>query len=179
MSPRALTAIAVFGGFALLSAGCQSGEQAAEGEAQMQETGQAVSLPDTTAASVWSYLQQVSYQTAWSTWPGKGKLYAGTEPHGMLLTTYLSPVALDALTNKAGAMPAGAIIVKENYAPDSTYAAATVMYKVSGYDPQNNDWFWMKRNADGTVEAQGRVPMCAGCHAQAKDNDYVVTGSIR
>jgi hypothetical protein len=78
------------------------------------------------------YLTAQDYQEAWELWPGKGELYEGTEPHGMLLTTYLNPEALEALNNKAGSMPDRAIIVKENYMPDGAYDAMTVMYKVPG-----------------------------------------------
>ncbi len=36
-----------------------------------------------------------------------GEYYTGNEPHGMLLTTYLNDLALDALTNAAGEMHVG------------------------------------------------------------------------
>ena len=91
-------------------------------------------LPDTTAASVIAYLDEVNYQESWDLWPGLGEKVEGGEPHGMLLTTYLNPVALQAFNDKAGA-----IIVKENYMLDGTLAANTVMYKQSGYNPDHND----------------------------------------
>ena len=46
-----------------------------------------VELPDTTAAALWAYLESQQYRQRWSLWPGKGRLYTGSEPHGMLLTT--------------------------------------------------------------------------------------------
>ena len=52
-------------------------------------------------------------------------------------------------------MPDGAIRVKENYTPEGNLAASTIMYKKSGYNPQHNDWFWVKSLADGTVEKEG------------------------
>jgi hypothetical protein len=168
MSFRAFGGLALAGCLALTAA-CATGEEA--DEATMD------SMPDTTAASLWAHLQETGY-TEWATWPGKGKLYAGTEPHGMLLTTYVNDLALDAITNKAGAMSAGAIVVKENYMPDSMLAAVTVMYKTEGYNPQFNDWFFVKRLADGTVEASGRVGGCQGCHSQVAANDYLFTGSL-
>jgi hypothetical protein len=153
---------------------CAGGEQApAEDMPAMQ-----VTAADTTAAGLWSHLESADY-SSWPMWPGKGELYEGTEPHGMLLTTYVNQSGLDAITNGAGAMPAGAVVVKENYMPDSTLAAITIMYKSEGYNPEYNDWFWVKRLADGTVEASGRVAMCQGCHAQAAANDYLITGSLQ
>ena len=76
--------------------------------------------PDTTGSAVWNFLQEVNYQEDGELGPGKGEKYQGGEPHGALFTTYLSPAALDALTGKAGSMPNGAIIVKENYTADGT-----------------------------------------------------------
>ncbi|MBI4513620.1 MAG: cytochrome P460 family protein [Gemmatimonadetes bacterium] len=136
-------------------------------------------LPDTTGAVVWAYLQQVNYRQNWNTWPGKGTLYKGQEPHGALLTTYLNPLAHDALTNKAGKLSAGAIVVKENYAPDSTLAAITIMYKVAGYNAEASDWFWLKTDPNGVVDVQGRVGMCQSCHGAKKDNDYIMTASLK
>ena len=137
------------------------------------------SLPETSGSAVWDYLEGVEYRTGWELWPGKGEKYEGTEPHGMLLTTYLNDAAFEALANRAGSMPPGSIIVKENYMPDGTYDAATVMYKVAGYDPSNNNWFWTKITADGAIEAEGRVADCAACHSARSDNDYIYTGSLQ
>lgn len=147
------------------------------GEAEGQREGRQ-QLPDTTAEALWSYLQQVDYRNNWQMWPGKGELYEGQEPHGMLLTTYVNDAALRAVSGTAGSMPSGAIVVKENYMPDSTLAATTVMYKSSGYDAQHNDWFWLKRLADGTVEVSGRGQGCISCHGGQNTNDYIFTSSL-
>lgn len=158
----------------LAMAACTPAEQEqAEGTPSMRAT-----MPDTTAASLWAHLRAEDYPANWPLWPGKSELYTGTQPHGMLLTTYVNDAALDALTSKAGTMPAGAIVVKENYMPDSVLAAVTIMYKVAGYNAAFGDWFFVKRLADGTVEAQGRVGGCQGCHTQRADNDYLFTGSL-
>ena len=47
------------------------------------------------------------------------------------------------------------------------------MYKVEGYNPEHNDWFWLKVLADGTVDCDGRVEGCQECHSALKSNDYV------
>lgn len=169
MSFRAFGSLVLAGCLALTVA-CTAEEEA--GEAALDHA-----MPDTTATALWAHLEESGY-TEWATWPGKERLYAGTEPHGMLLTTYVNALALDAITNRAGALSAGAIVVKENYMPDSTLAAVTVMYKADGYNPEFNDWFFVKRLADGTVEASGRVGMCQGCHSQVAGNDYLFTGSL-
>ena len=186
MLTRALGALVLSAGLVVLP-GCYGGGEAesemGEGEMGEAETGgamaQAVPLPDTTAASLWDYLQSVDYRSNWELWPGKGEKYKGQVPHGMLLTTYLNPAALEALTGMAGSMPEGAIIVKENYMPDSTLAAVTTMYKVTGFNPEHNDWFFAKQQPDGTVEVEGRGPGCQACHSQRAENDYIFTGSLK
>jgi hypothetical protein len=112
-------------------------------------------------------------------WPGKTALYKGTEPHGVLLTTYVNGAALKAIEGKKGSLPVGAIVAKENYMPDKKLAAITVMYKVKGYNPQAGDWFWVKYLPDGKIEAEGKVDMCIGCHGSKKENDYVFTGPLK
>ena len=175
-----LIVILSFAAVAVVGAAC-GGETAAEPTNTTAPTSspEGAELPDTSGSAVWDFLQEVDYQTNWGLWPGKGELYEGTEPHGMLLTTYLNDAALEALNSKAGSMPDGAIIVKENYMPDGTYDAATVMYKVDGYDAANNDWFWAKIAADGSIDAEGRVQDCAACHSARADNDYIYTGSMK
>ena len=135
-------------------------------------------LPDTTADSLVVYLDEIDYQESWELWPGLGEKYEGGDPHGMLLTTYLNPAAYDALTDKDGVMPEGAVIVKENYTPEGELAATTTMYKKSGCNANHNDWFWLKVLADGTVDKQGKVEGCQTCHGEVADNDYVWTGQL-
>lgn len=130
--------------------------------------------PDTTVEALWRHLQDEGYRQNWSLWPGKGELYAGTEPHGMLLTTYVNEAGRRALPQGVENLPAGAIIVKENYMPDSTFAAATVMYKVDGYNPEHANWLFAKYDSTGAAEAFGRAEGCTSCH-QAAESGYVYT----
>ena len=140
------------------------------------------STPDLPAAdgnAVWDYIQEVDYQQNWELWPGKGELYEGGEPHGALFTTYLNPNALQALQTKAGAMLNGSIIVKENYSPEAVFSLVTIMYKVNGYNPENNDWFWAKIGAGGDVQAEGKLMGCQACHGGGRANDFVLTAPLK
>ena len=103
----------------------------------------------------------------------------------MLLTTYLNDVALQALSSGASRMVPGAIIVKENYMPDSTLAAVTTMFKVEGYNSDVNDWFFTKHLASGELDRtpdgmamEGRLPGCTNCHGAVQTNDYLFTGKL-
>lgn len=185
MRRRSMLRVSVVGGALALGA-CAPDDQQVDATAEVveavAETSMAeTSMPEPTAAAVWEHLQSSDY-TSWSRWPGKGERYQGAEPHGMLLTTYVNDLALDALTNGAGQMPVGAIIVKENFMAAGTHAATTVMYKAAGSDPEHNDWWWLKRDADGTIAAEGgpegMAQMCIGCHSGKSDNDYIFTGVL-
>jgi hypothetical protein len=131
------------------------------------------------AEAVWNELEQENYQDNWSLWPGTDAFYEGTRPHGALLTTYVNGRALDAINAEAGTMPPGAMVVKENYTPEKKLAAVTVMYKAAaGFDPDHNNWFWLKRLPDGEVAASGEVQSCIGCHSRKAGNDYLFTGDL-
>jgi len=101
-------------------------------------------------------------------------MYQAAPPHGAWLSTFVNDSARKALERGDMKMPAGAIIVKENYTPAKMLDAVTVMYKSAGFDAANNDWYWLKRGADGKVQAEGKVAGCIGCHQPAK-RDYVLT----
>lgn len=156
--------------------------QAVDSAAMAGDTAEQMSAsPDTTAAALWSYLEAVDYASSWEMWPGKAAMYPATEPHGALLTTYVNETAMAGLTvpgETSAGLPAGAVIVKENYGADSALVATTVIFKSEGYDPPHNDWFWLKRNADGTVAASGRVEGCIACHGQRAANDYLMTETV-
>lgn len=172
----------------LLAACADTGEEAENGEDQPESSGEAatapasgqqVAGPDTTAAALWAHLEEEAYRDSWQLWPGTDPLYAGTEPHGMLLTTYANSTAYDALVaGQVANLPPGSIIVKENWMPDSTFDASTVMYKVDGYNPDHQDWLFAKFDAAGVPDAFGRAPMCQACHQNA-ESGYIYTAVER
>jgi hypothetical protein len=129
--------------------------------------------------ALWDHLKKMDYTKKWKMWPGKAALYKGTEPHGVLLTTYVNGPALNAISGKKGMLPYGSIVVKENYSSEKKLMAYTVMYKVKGYNPSGGDWFWAKYMPDGKIEAEGKVEMCISCHGKKKDNDYLFTGALK
>ena len=77
-------------------------------------------------------------------------------------------------------MPHRSVIVKENYGPDGqTLQSLTVMMRVKGFDPDNNDWWWAKYEPDGSIaklggkRVVGKVSSCAECHSTAEGGDLV------
>ena len=135
--------------------------------------------PAADGKAVIEYLNQQKYQDNWQLWPGKSELYKGTHPHGAFLTTYVSAGAYKAIEEKAGGIPDGGFIVKENYSPEKKLAAVTVMYKKSGYNPEGGDWFWLKYAPDGKIEKEGKVGGCIGCHSAVQTNDWLFIGPLK
>lgn len=118
------------------------------------------------------------------------KPYEGSEPHGAILVTMQSKVTVGGHT--------GAVVIKNNYMgpnvsvesvannPDRDLVAVTVMFRrEAGYDNENQNWFWAKYSADGSLQTNpkgaklaGRVSKepegaCIGCHKGAPGGDYV------
>lgn len=126
--------------------------------------------PEDTQA-VWNYITEANPYSEWGTWPEpqfEGYLQSGA-PHSKVVRMFVNETALDVASSFPGEMPDGSIIVKDNMTGESLdspgdLGAVTVMYKVTGYNPDGGDWFWAKYQADGSVDAAGRVASCAGCH---------------
>ncbi len=112
--------------------------------------------------------------------------YIGQHPHGAFLQTLEEVVLVGGNT--------GPVIVKRNFGgpgvsqgrvdgnPRQYLEAVTVMFKRPGYDPQNNDWLWVKYRPDGSIDKTpegiflaGRVAGCIACHSNAPGGDLVFT----
>jgi hypothetical protein len=115
--------------------------------------------------------------------------YKGQPPHGAILTTVDTRLTMG--SNK------GELIIKKNYDgpgvskqtvaddPQGYLKAITVMYRRTGYDPENKDWFWVKYKPDGSLHtnpsgmplagrvAKGMSSGCIACHQAAPGGDFV------
>ncbi len=118
--------------------------------------------------------------------------YEGTEPHGMMLETFYSRAKVDGhegvLVVKRNYGPAGVEASEVMMAPDRHLGAITVMFRrEKGFDPDNQDWFWVKYAPDGSVMtnpkgmmlagrvAKGADKGCIACHSGAPGDDYLFT----
>ncbi len=128
-----------------------------------------------------SYITEVKPYKEWDLWPGTEKMYEGTEPHGVLLTTYVNKQALKGIEQGMleQGMPDGSIIVKENYSADKELINVTSMYKRKGYNPEAGDWFWIVHTPDKEVDNAGKIGMCISCHSQMEHRDYLFIGPHR
>lgn len=143
-------------------------------------------LPEATGAALVEYVLSTSPYTEWGSWPANdvddfSGLLASAEPHGSTVRIFVNDRALRAIARDSfdGTLPNGSIVVKENYggpldAPGDL-SALTIMYKVGGFNPEANDWFWVAASGDGsTLRAEGAVEGCINCHGQDGNSDYLL-----
>jgi hypothetical protein len=124
------------------------------------------------------YITQDTPYASWTLWPGENRLSPGKEPHGTFITTYVNPVAHQAIITQSG-MGYGSLIVMENYDADKKLTGLMVMMKIKGYNPQAGDWYWFHYDPQGTVLAAGRIESCINCHRSKNDNDFVMTAPVK
>jgi hypothetical protein len=132
-------------------------------------------LPEPEPLHILFYLEREDFRNNWKIWPGQGPMSEGSEPHGILLTTYLNDLAYAAVENPEGSMPYGAMIIKDNFSAEQDLVASTLMYKRGG---GASSWFWLKWQPDGGIDAFGTAQSCIDCHGMAEQNDYILTESI-
>jgi len=115
-----------------------------------------------------------SYQQ-WAQFSDRQGTLPSVLPHGPMSRVFINDEVESAMTAFTGELPDGSIIVKENVgtSPQVTEAALTVMWKVAGFDPPNNDWFWANVTPNGEIVAEGKVQSCTVCHGGVRDNDFV------
>ena len=126
---------------------------------------------------MWSFIKSTRYDQ-WAPAGDNGDFRKSDRPHGAMVKTYMNRVA----AGNSAELPHGSIIVKENYSPEKKLMAVTMMYRSKGYNPDANDWYWIKYNADGTTAmmdtAKGKMAIagkakgCMECHSGADGDDY-------
>jgi len=149
---------------ALLIAGCDGGGDTDEGMTD-QEIGEQIG-------------QEIEGWEDWTTIePWDGIQPSSDCTHGAYVEITFNDLAAQAYGSDD--LPDGSLIVKRGYdAPDGSEPRGfvTVMKKIDGYDPDTNDWFWLRIADDGTLsdDAIGKATFCSSCHA-AGGTDYLLT----
>jgi hypothetical protein len=130
-----------------------------------------------TGANLFTLISQTDPYQQWAQFPDAQGVVDSNAPHGAMARIFINQTVEDSLGNFTDALPVDSIIVKENLGENATEKAdaLTVMWKVSGFDADNNDWFWMNVTPDGQINAEGRVDGCISCHQGARSNDFVFT----
>ena len=141
------------------------------------------------AAKIWEAMKALNLagEGAMHTLP-----YEGTEPHGMVLETFYASATIDGHTGdlivKRNYGPAGVSVEQVQADPDKHLGAITVMFRrEKGFDPEDQDWFWVKFLPDGSLDknpkgmrlagkvAKGADKGCIACHSGAGGDDFLFT----
>lgn len=130
---------------------------------------------DPTAAKLFTMITETDPFQNWAQFAEAQGVIASAAPHGPMARVWINSIVEGALTNFNGSLPDDSIIIKENFGESTSEKANTwsVMWKVTGFEPDNNDWFWANITPDGVVNAEGMIAGCTGCHNGARDNDFV------
>jgi hypothetical protein len=130
-------------------------------------------------AGLMRYILKTDPYVKWDLMPGTTRMRQGKEPHGALQNVYVNKLAYKAITGKAGSLPDGATIVKENYTAAGKLDSVTVLQKKKGYNPEAGDYLWLKYGPNMKILAQGKADPCIKCHSAAKDNDYIMLAPLK
>lgn len=114
---------------------------------------------------------------SWDLFPGTEELAPGAGVHGDKVSIYISSDVSAALDAGDTVMPFESIIIKEGFDSENQLEELVVMYKVEGYDPDNNDWFWALYSPGGAVSAEGKIGGCINCHEKKASNDFIFSGA--
>jgi hypothetical protein len=125
------------------------------------------------------YITVANPYREWQMWPGKDRLYQGRAPygHGALITIYVNLTASRSIAEKNG-MADGSIIVVENYDAAKKLQTLTSMYRVKGFNPDGDDWYWVETTAKGSILSSGKAQACIDCHRAQAKNDFIWTGEV-
>ncbi|MBD3182454.1 hypothetical protein GF312_09195 [Candidatus Poribacteria bacterium] len=110
-------------------------------------------------------------------WLIKSDILPG-KSHGPFVRVYYNMVSADEKNYHA--------IVKDNLDSNKELTAVALMVqREDGYDPENDNWFWVKYETDGSISkndkglalagkvAKGMDMGCIACHKGAADKDYI------
>lgn len=117
----------------------------------------------------------------WEDWtqiaPWDGYQVSSDGTHGSHVLITFNDIAADAWGDDE--LPDGSISVKKGYDAangEQPRNFITIMKKIDGYDPERNDWFWLRVDDDGGLgTAIGSDAFCYGCHTSGTDYLRTVT----
>lgn len=91
---------------------------------------------------------------------------------------YANAVAAPQYRETKKPLPVGSVIVKEKLDDELAVAGIGGMIKrEAGFDPANGDWEYFYSD-DKVGFSRGKLANCAGCHAKAKESDFVFTRKV-
>ena len=117
------------------------------------------------------------YETSGDFFTLMSGMVEGNSPHGSVQIWYSTNIE-DIIGDGSFTAPEGTVSVKPfDEDSDGTLDGYAVMVKMgSDFDPDNNNWHYEMRDAEGALRDDpppGAIGMCIGCHAAALSTDYL------
>lgn len=116
--------------------------------------------------------QEIADYKSWETPDWVDGFTESAHPLPAYVKYYVNDLGMSDIDNP----PAGSIFVKEQFDEDKNFINLTVMKKIKGYDPENNDWYWAITDADREVTNAGKLDSswtssCITCHKKGDGGD--------
>ena len=120
------------------------------------------------ADTLWS---DIADYKSWGHFDGFEGFQVGDSVHGRYVRVYANSIAEGDQEN----LPYESIIVKENFdrKDEGALTGITVMQRLRGFDPEHNDWFWVRYSTGGAQTHSGKPAFCIDCHSEAEGDDFV------
>ena len=177
-----LTRWVLVGGLALGFAGCGDDAEDDAGSAETAGDGQDDGMDGTAADVMVDEDMVLSDAMAYAADLQQVSSEPRTSMHGLADTVqfYVSPgdadtyLGIDPDADSTASFTEGALLVKENLDADGNPDGFFAMYKAAeGYDPEGNDWYWLRVDVAGNVGDSGKVGFCKDCHSGTSETDFV------
>jgi hypothetical protein len=143
-------------------------------------------LPGADTSDILDYVLNQDPYTEWDTWTADrwtdfSSYIESRAPHTTTARIFVNDIARAAADAEDfdGILPPGSIIVKESYdgMPDAPgdLVFIALMYKIEGFNPAANDWYWIEVEASDTqIMFEGADSLCISCHNQPGNVDYLL-----
>ncbi len=134
--------------------------------------------------AVWTYLKEASYRDYWKpeSTPKPG-IHRSRPPHGPLIRNYVNEIADGSRPLGRQALPAGSVIVLENFTNEPTLHAIDVMVKIAGHRQATRDWAFLRFSPSGGIRITDREAYrkaktgnrgCVYCHGRTPETDFLL-----
>lgn len=141
---------------------------------------------------IWERITKEDSYKNYPMWPDHSGIQNGMSPHGRFHRVFINDKLLKSVPDKERIAPYGSMCVKENYNSNKELAGITVMVKVKDLNKgdkfdakrktlhdddekelfDTNEWYWVKYDEKGKVQAEGTPLACIKCHA-GSSNDFI------
>jgi hypothetical protein len=114
--------------------------------------------------------------------PMSASLFKSESHQKRLVMIYANGVGLEAYKAKAGPMPEGTVIVKENFEdaggkPGKLLELSVMQKLAKGASPATGDWYFATLNSAGKLDKENPKE-CAECHSFSP-TDYIYGGQLK